>query len=205
MASVRKRKTDEGIKYTVLYDFTDEQGVRRQKSAGTFDSKPEAEALKLEIDLKKRKNQFIDPSKETVREFIHRWLPIRAKLKKWEYSYHVTATTLLEKHVIPEIGDLSMQAVTPMHIDSMFSSLQEKRCDGPKSFHKDESEIPFLSGSTLGSIYTLVKCFFKAAVTWKLIEENPVKMDKPARDEPDEDTVIWDLDMITLALSHIKH
>ena len=203
MASIRKRKTSEGTKYTVLYDYTDNQGVRKQRSAGTFDSKAQAETVKLDIDLKKRRNKMVDPSKETVREFIYRWLPIRAKLKKWEYSYLSTATMLLEKHVIPEIGDVPMQTVSPMHIDNLFSKLQEKRCGGPKSYHKAEEEIPFLSGSTLASIYTLVKCFFDAAVTWKLIEENPVTLDKPASGDKD-DIVIWDLNMILLALENIS-
>ena len=204
MASVRKRKTKEGTKYTVLYDYTDGDGTRKQKSAGTFDTKAEAEATKLDIDLKKKRNKFINPSKETVREFIYRWIPIRAKLKKWEYSYLDSATRLLEKHAMPYIGDLTLQEVTPIHIDSMFSHLQETRCDGPKSYNKEDEQIPFLSGSTLGSIYTLVKCFFDAAVTWKLIEENPVKMLKPQREEND-DMTIWDLNMIVSALASISH
>jgi integrase len=157
----------------------------------------------LSINLKKKRNYFINPSKETVREFIYRWLPIRSKLEKWEYSYLNTATGLLENHVIPEIGDLIMQNVSPLHIDSMFSKLQEKRCDGPKSYNREVDEIPFLSGSTLGSIYTLVKCFFETAVTWRFIEENPVTTEKPERDEV-EDKIIWDLGMIITALANIK-
>jgi len=203
MASVRKRKTSEGTKYTVLYDYTDGNGNRKQKSAGTFDSKTDADAAKLEIALKKKRNKFITPSGETVHEFIKRWLPIRAKLKKWEYSYLDGAERLLENHVIPEIGDILMQNVAPIHIDNLFSHLQEKRCVGPKSYNKKADEIPFLSGSTLGSIYTLVKCFFDAAVTWKLIEENPVTIEKPQRDETD--TSIWDLNMIVTALENISN
>jgi len=59
MASIRKRKTKEGTKYVVLYDYTDENGNRKQKSAGTYDVKPEAEAAKLDIDLKKNLNKIL--------------------------------------------------------------------------------------------------------------------------------------------------
>lgn len=204
MASIRERKTKKGIKYTVLYDYMDADGERKQKSAGTFDSKKDAEEAQLDIDLKKKRNQFITPSKETVSEFIYRWIPLRAKLKKWEYNYLDSATRLLEKHVMPCIGNIPIQEVLPFHIDSMFSELQEKRCDGPKSYNREEEDIPFLSGSTLGSIYTLVKCFFDAAVKWEVIESNPVKLDKPERDEV-EDMTVWDLEMTVTALARIKH
>jgi len=204
MASIRKRRTKEGTRYTVLFDFEDENGTRKQKSAGTFKSKKDAETAVLDIDLKKRRNKFINPSMETVGEFINRWLTIRAKLKEWEFSYLQTATGLLENHVIPEIGELYIQDVTPMHIDCMFSHLQEKRCSGPKSYNMDEEQVPYLSGSTLGSIYTLVKCFFEAAVTWKLIEENPVILEKPRRNEHD-DMKIWDLCTTKIALANITH
>jgi len=96
-----------------------------------------------------------------------------------------------------------MQKVRPLHIENMFSNLHQKRCEGPKSYNRPDDEIPYLSGSTIGSIYTLVKCFFEAAVSWELIEKNPVKMDKPRRDESD-DTAVWDLNMITTALNHIQ-
>jgi hypothetical protein len=66
MASIRKRKTKEGTKYNVLYDYTDENGNHKQKSAGTFTSKGEAEAFMLEIDLKKKRNIFINLREETV-------------------------------------------------------------------------------------------------------------------------------------------
>jgi len=204
MASVRKRKSKKGTTYTVLYDYVDGTGERKQKSAGTFDTKAEAASIKLDIDSKKKRNKFVIPNDETVSEFIARWLPIRSKLEKWEYSYLSTATSLLEKHVSPEIGDIPMQKVTPIHIDSLFSKLQEKRCDGPKSYNRETEEVPFLSGSTLGSIYTLVKCFFDAAVGWKLIEENPVALKKPVRDD-NGDMVIWDLNMTVVALANITH
>jgi integrase len=88
-----------------------------------------------------------------------------------------------------------------------------KRCGGCKRFNKSEETIPFLSGSTLASIYTLVKCFFDAAVKWKSIEENPVKLEKPAKnnevvgsilDLDDEDTGIWDIRMTMAALAEMS-
>ena len=203
MASIRKRKTAAGVKYTVLYDYEDASGARKQKSAGSYDNKRDAERAMLEINLKKNRNKFIDPSDETVADFVSRWIPIRAKLKKWEYSYLDTATRMFDMHILPEIGNIPMQKVAPAHIDALFADLQCKRCGGPKSFNRKDSEIPFLSGSTLQSIYNLVKSMFETALDWKEIEENPVKVSRPQRDDPPE-TEIWDLPMIKTALANIS-
>jgi integrase len=201
MASIRKRKTNKGTKYTVLYDFTDKDGKRRQKSAGTFDRKSDAELSLSDIESKKRKNDFVVPSDETTGEFIARWLPIRAASKRWEASYLETATYLLKNHVVPEIGNMLLRHVTSMHIEVMFARLQRKRhiVHGKR---KTESDIPFLSQSTLASIYTLVKCFFDAAVLWKVIDENPVKIEKPEADE--HESAFWESDMIRLALENMS-
>jgi integrase len=199
--------------YTVLYDYLDENGEREQKSAGSFDNKTAAKDAADEIEGKKKHNLFVVPQTETVREFVDRWVPIRANLRKWSHSYLDTARLLLEKHVLSEIGHVSMQAVTPLRIDSLFAKLQAKKCDGHMYLNKPKGEIPTLSGSTLASIYTITKCFFDAAVKWKVIEENPVTLEKPSKDkdldifanwDDIETSGIWDLQMMLSALHNIS-
>jgi hypothetical protein len=128
-----------------MFDYVDANGRRKQKSAGSFDDKKSANAVALKIEMKKSRNQFVAPQNETVREFVKRWIPIRANLRRWSHSYLDSATGLLEQHVFPEIGDMPMQSVLPLHIDSLFAKLRVKRCGGCKRFNKSEETIPFLT------------------------------------------------------------
>ena len=205
MASIRKIKTKKGNKYQVLYDYEDSNGERKQKSAGTFNTETEAKRVKLTFEHKKLMNRFVNPSKETVEEFAERWIPWRAKEMKWEFNYLRSAESNFKNHIIPEIGHIPMQQVTAIDIINMFSNLENKRCGGPKSYNKEEHQIPYLSGSSQQTIYGFVKSMFNAAVDWKVIEQNPVTISKPERDKQTaEDYVIWIPEMISIALTNIK-
>jgi len=202
MASIRENKTKAGTSFTVLYDYEDSNGRRKQKSAGTFLSRREAEGVQLEIDLSKNRSTFIEPNDITVRELFDRWLPIRAKTKRWEASTYSSALNMVEKHILPRIGKKKVQGVNAIHIEALFADLEITRRSGPQTKNVKASDLPFLSSSTISSIYTLLHCAFEAAVKWKLIRESPVQMEKPVRVSPE--AKFWTQDQIYSALERIE-
>ena len=193
MASIRKRKTKNGFSYMVVYDYVDENGERIQKSAGTFTDKTKARKVIADIELKMLKNQFVIPSGKTVEEYFENWIPVRARTKGWAYSRLQSAASLLKAHIYPEIGNLPLQKVTPFVIEQLFIGLRTKKSDKTGDY---------LSGSTLGGIYELLKPGFQDAVRTRQLEENPVQIAKPERDT--EETAFWTLEMLTIALDNIQ-
>ncbi|MBC8611367.1 tyrosine-type recombinase/integrase [Massilimaliae timonensis] len=193
MASIRKRKTKNGFSYMVVYDYVDENGERIQKSAGTFTDKTKARKVIADIELKMLKNQFVIPSGKTIEEYFENWIPVRARTKGWAYSRLQSAASLLKAHIYPEIGNLPLQKVTPFVIEQLFIGLRTKKSDKTGDY---------LSGSTLGGIYELLKPGFQDAVRTRQLEENPVQIAKPERDT--EETAFWTLEMLTIALDNIQ-
>ncbi|MCL2494797.1 MAG: site-specific integrase [Oscillospiraceae bacterium] len=202
MASIRENKTKVGTSFTVLYDYEDGNGRRKQKSAGTFASRREAEGVQLEIELSKNRSNFIEPNDITVRELFDRWLPIRAKTKRWEASTYSSSLNMIEKHILPRIGTRQVQGINVIHIETLFAELENTRCSGPQTKNVDAYKLPFLSSSTISSIYMLLRCAFEAAVKWKLIHESPVQMDKPVRVSPEAN--FWTQDQMYAALERIE-
>jgi len=197
MASIKKRNN----KYAVRYDYTDEYGKRRQKWE-EFNKKSEAEKFRAEVELKKLSNDFINPSVITVREFLNDWLKVYAQ-SNWQYKTYLNAQTMLNNHIIPAIGDKYIQKITPRDIEKFINELKFKKVSGSKSYNKSESEIPYLSSTTVGHVYTILKTAFDTAVEWRIISSNPVICKKPQRAKVE--TIIWDVDDVKTALNDIEH
>ena len=72
MASIVKR----GKKYVVVYYYTDEKGVRRQKWEPAFATKQEAQKRLNEIQYQMDTGTFIPPSCITVSEFLDEFVEL---------------------------------------------------------------------------------------------------------------------------------
>lgn len=203
MATIRPRKSKKGISYDILYSYKEEDGTYTQKSAGTVHNEIAAKKLKATTELNILTNSMIEPSTKTVKDFfVEDFFPLRAKNKEWEYSTLSTAEGLFEKHIYPILGSQCIQKVAPVDIVKLFANLGEKKLDSPRYRNMEPDKIPYLSGATLGYIYTLLNCGFKSAVEWKLITENPVTLDKPERNTPE--AKFWDVERIKIALELIE-
>jgi integrase len=201
MASIRKRNTNKGIKYTVLYDFTDKNGKRKQRSAGTFDRKQDAELLLSDIESKKRKNCFIVPSDETTTEFIRRWLPIRTASKKMGSELFGNRNLFARKACYTRNR---RHADSQGHTNAHRSTVREPSKETAQFSQQEEtgigSPVPFTIH--INRYLHIGQMFFDAATLWKIIDENPVKIDKPKADE--YEVAFWEPDMIKLALENMS-
>jgi hypothetical protein len=108
--SIRKR----GSSYTWYLDVPDPvTGKRRQRSKGGFRTKKECQAALTEALAALRIGTFVEPSKRTVGSYLAgEWLPAmqppRLRPSTW-LSYQRN----LERHVIPALGDIELQRLTP--------------------------------------------------------------------------------------------
>lgn len=184
MANIKKR----GNKYTYTYDdpnqpyYTDPKTskTRRKQVYASFDTELEAEIFKAELEVKKLKGTAISPTTETLADFIPRWIAVYAP-GNWQPKTYDSSVGLLNNHVISELGHYKLQKITPFIIESFITRLRKKKCSGPKSYNKAEAEIPCLSSTTVRHVYDLLMKIFDKAVEWHIIEDNPVKCERPKK------------------------
>jgi len=202
MASIRETKRKKGTAYEILF-FVDTPKGRKQRSAGTRYDKSAAETLLHQIEQKEASGKLQIPSNLSLEEFCKQYLPIIASEKGWSPSYYKAVKCHLKDHIFPAFGNKKMQKVTPIDISTFFSDLKKKKVRGSKFNHVPVEERPYLSASTRQTIYVQLKLLFTMAVKWGIIEENPVKSDKPASGV-EKEANSWDDETAALALSSIE-
>ena len=138
------------------------------------------ELVLAEFNVKKLKGKVISPSNETLEQFIPKWVEVYAP-ENWSFGVYSINLGLLQNHVIDEIGHLKLKSIQPIDIEKLVARLRVKKCKGPKSYNKSESEIPCLSSTTVREVYGLLVKIFDKAVEWKIIEENPVVCKRPEK------------------------
>lgn len=116
---IRKR----GSSWAVVVDAgRDENGRRRQKWHSGFRTKREANEALTEILGQLASGQYVAPSKLTLVRFLEdEWLPaVRSRLRPLTFkSYEGN----VRNHVIPRLGSVPLQQLTPPMLNSMYAEL----------------------------------------------------------------------------------
>ena len=158
--SVRKR----GSTYT-WYLFTPDPvtGRRRQHSKGGYRTKKECQAALNDALAALRVGTFVESSKRTVASYLlDEWLPAmqppRVRPSTW-LSYQRN----LERHVIPALGTIELQRLTPAHLTGFYRSLLTGgRLDGRGG----------LSAKSVKNIHGALHPALKDAVRWGYVARN---------------------------------
>ena len=104
MATIVKR----GNKYSVVYNYTDENGVTRQKWEPPIPTKKEAQKRKNEIEHEMATGTFIVPSTMKVKDFLNEFVEMYG-LRKWGLSMYSSNTGLIRNYINPVLGDMNVQ------------------------------------------------------------------------------------------------
>lgn len=122
------RRDSNGL-WSFVVDTAPLGAPRRQVRRRGFRTRREAQQaldrLKASID----RGEFVERSRETVGEYLEAWLPaIRRSIEPstWE-SYERN----VRNHLLPSLGDIRLQALTPDHLSDLYATLAEAgRLDG---------------------------------------------------------------------------
>lgn len=112
----------------------------------------------------------------TVRVFASRWLDKR-KTKTVRDD-----RTRIEKHALPQIGDMLLVEVRPWHIRDLVLHLRDL---------VDEDGQPQLASKTIREIASVLSTMFKSAVFEELIASNPVVLEKGVRPKKQDKDPAW--------------
>lgn len=180
---IRKR----GSTYSIVVDIgRDENGKRKQKWISGFKTKKEAEKALAEIIAKIEKNEFIEPSKITLQQFINEWLKIYGE-PKWAPKTLVSNKSLIDNYIIPNLGHIELQKLKPVEIQKFYNSLKEKQ----------------LSNTTINYVHRLLNQILKFAVKWQYIAKNPCELvEAPKKDK--KEFVTWNFEHVKKAKKIFK-
>jgi integrase len=189
--SVRKR----GSTYT-WYLFTPDPvtGQRRQHSKGGYRTKKECEAALNDALAALRFGTFVESSKRTVASYLlDEWLPAmqppRVRPSTW-LSYQRN----LERHVIPALGEIELQRLTPAHLTGFYRSLLTGgRLDGRGG----------LSAKSVKNIHGALHPALKDAVRWGYVARNVADAADPPKVVTPE-MQVWSPTQLRTFLNHVR-
>ena len=168
------------------YGPADQNGNQKRISETVRGTKKEAEKVLRERLLSVDNGSFVDKSKETVSEFMNRWLE----------TYAATNVTLRTAHgyegysrryINPTIGKVALQSLTPSQVQKVYADMLERG----------------LSNTTVLHLHRLLKEALGHAVKWGIIARNVAEAASPPRPEQKQ-MPMWDVPTIIdfLELSH---
>ncbi len=160
-----------GSTWTVFWRTDSAQG-RKQHTKGGFRTKKEAQEFLTETLAAIQGGVFREPSKVTLGEFLtERWLPAREMAVR--PSTYASYRGLVERHVIPELGHVQIQQLSPDHLDRFYALLVDRG----------------LASKTVRNIHVLIHRALRDAVRKNLVPRNvadaadPPKLNRADRDE----------------------
>ena len=152
--------------YDVKFRYKDIlTGKTKETMKRGFLTKGEAEAFLLELNQRMKTNTFLPEKSTSIRDYLLEWLEIYVKINLRRSTY-LGYKRILEKHIIPHLGNFSLKDVTPMDIDKMYAHLlQNGRADGKGG----------LAAKTVLYTHRVLNEAMEHAVKKRMIFLNPVR------------------------------
>ena len=171
--SIRQRSKVRKNSWTVqVYMGTDpDTGKKRYHSETVKGAKYQAQRRITELLRQVDTGTFVEPSTLTVGEYLRQWLRDYAET-------HVRQRTLegyrerLEKHVIPHVGHIALDKLSPRQIQGMETTLLKSgRRDGAGG----------LSAQTVLNVHRVLFQALRHALRLGLLQRNPAEAVEPPR------------------------
>jgi integrase len=164
---VRKR----GKKWSVVVDVgTDERGKRKQRWHSGFATKRDAERALADLLAKQQRGEYVEPSRLTLGRFLEdEWLPaVQRSVRPLTHAGYERSVRI---HVVPRLGGLALQQVTPARLNALYSELLDHgRADGKG-----------LAPGSVRQVHLALHGAFAAAVRWQYMARNPAALADPPR------------------------
>jgi integrase len=171
MSSQRGGVYRRGNTWTAFWRTDTPQG-RKQHTKGGFRTKKDAQQFLNETMATIQAGTFTQPTRVTFGEFLtERWLPTRRMAVR--ESTYASYRGMVERHVIPALGHVPIQQISPDHLDRFYADLVAAE----------------LATKTVRNIHVLVHRALRDAVRKNLVPRNvadaadPPKLNRANRDE----------------------
>jgi integrase len=169
-------------------------GRRRQRSKGGFRTKRECQEALNEALAALRTGTFVEPSQRTLGVFlVDEWLPT-IRPPKMRPSTWLSYQKNVERHIVPALGHLPLQRLTPAQLAASYRSLLEHgRRDGRGG----------LAPKTIRNIHGALHAALKDAVRWGYVARNvAAATDLPKGMVPEMH--VWRPEQLRAFLDHVR-
>lgn len=156
---------------------------RRQVEKSGYRTRTEAEDALNDSVRDIRHDQYTEPTKMTVAKYLTEWLQgVKTEVRP---TTHLSYTGHVENHIIPSIGAVPLQKLTPVRVKCMYTTLQDNgRVPQRKKSDKDEeSSLPpertTLSATTVRKIHGTLRKALQDAADHGMVKRNVAAVVKP--------------------------
>jgi len=174
---VRGHIAKKGSSYYVVVDGApDVEGKRRRKWHRAGSTREEAEEKLAEIVGSVYRGSYVEPSRVTVGSFlVDEWLPaVRVSLKPSTAKLY---ETLLSAYVVPELGTVKLQQLTPARLNRFYGTLLASgRRAGAGG----------LSPTSVRGVHRVLHRALRDALRWDRVTKNAAELADPPRAERPE-------------------
>lgn len=154
--------------------YTNDNGERKTKKGRGFASKLQATEAMREFETSLKKGTYIQPNKMTYREYMEKWLEGKATTVK--ASTYGTYSSLVNNHILPAIGNVDLQKITPMKLEDLYRNLMK---------------AGRLSDENIQKVHSIIKDSLNKALRWDMILKNPAAVvDRPKASK--KEIEVWD-------------
>lgn len=164
MASLVQR----GNRYCVVYQYTNENGERKQKWE-TYKTASDAKRRKKEIEYRQELGTFSVPKCKTLDDLLKEYVALYGKAT-WSMSTYFANVGLVEHYISPIIGTMKISEINTRVMEKYYQQLLKTKPVEP-TVGKKKNE--FLTPHTVRSIHKLLHSCYEQAVKWELMEKNP--------------------------------
>lgn len=167
MAKRKRRASGEGAVYyrkdekRWVGSFFDDDGKRRYRSGKTQE---EVLAKLQKAKQEQREGTLITGPQQTIHQYLEYWLENVCKPPALRLSTYVKYSKLIHSYIMPELGQIRLQKLTPQRVQAFYRKRSEKLA--PKTVH---------------SIHGVLHKALDDAVRWNLLARNVCDLVKPPK------------------------
>ncbi len=169
---------------------------RRRAIRGGFATRRECEAALAKVLAALDTQSFTATTRVTVKQFlVQEWLPtVKGSLRPTTYASYAMLT---RAHILPRLGSLQLQKLTPGAINALYAHLSEHggvHGGGP------------LSASSARRVHAALHKACHDAVRWGRLSVNPVaaaNSPKQSAEHPDR-LPVWTAEQLAAFLAHVS-
>ncbi len=134
-------------------------GKRRYQAKVVHGSKRDAQRLLTKMLRARDTNTLVEPSRQTLAVYLDKWLRVSAKPRVRPRTLR-DYQSLLERYVIPEIGWIRLDQLSPPSVQRVYNEMLERG----------------LSALTVRYTHAVLRSALAQAVKWQKLVRNPVDL-----------------------------
>jgi integrase len=158
--------------YAVIYEGTHPatgKEVRRYHPAGTV--RRDAERLLTQLVRSVHDGEYVKPERATFGEYLTAW--ITAQQSQLKSSTWASYKATIDKHIVPALGAIKLQALTPEHLDAFYA---ERLASGWRGARGGA-----LSPKTVRNMHVVIHSALADAVRKRAITRNVATLADPPK------------------------